>query len=55
MYSLGTGADSGSDRALAIVAPNGLVSLNTIVVSSGVWMPAIGPPLALSAPSMSRK
>jgi len=55
MYSEGTGAVTGIVSALASVGAKGLVSLNTSVVSSGVWMPAIGPPLALSAPSMSLK
>jgi hypothetical protein len=31
------------------------VSLKTMVWSSGVWMPAIEPPLAVLAPTMSPK
>ena len=50
-YSGGTGADSGSDSAPMIVEASGLVSLKTIVWESGVWIPAIGPPLAVFAPT----
>ena len=50
-YSGGTGVDSGRPSASPKAVPVGLVSLKTIVWSSGVTMPSIGLPSAFLAAS----
>ena len=49
----GTGAEPGRDRAWTTVLATVEVRWITSVVEFGVWIPEIGPPLALAAPTIA--